>query len=831
MAVAADPDGQYLSESDREKVALLRQIRGHEENNENANYTFAIQFSFRVAIYAALMACIVWIPAFGKPLPPDIPNYMPLVIVLFFFTIMPLFGQTVKNSLVGVWGTFLACFHMWVMNGIYPGGMQPGMTPNYDNKIYLFGWINMLAFLWLMLWTKTSLGVKMFALSYDVGFMLNFMNPNSTVPFSENFTISSRGTAVNCMIATFIAVTAAMLANLVPFAQNLAFRTMKMKAMTVSHNSARLFLNAIDYYGGTGPSLALSTMQEQEKKLQAELASLAEAVDAAYYEGFDSGQKGVIRGRAEAHHRTMLDIVDRLRAVMIALETEGFESCHNDVMLVIRTPARTMAELVQALFEDSTHAMSDAQIEPETASKLRQQLQMVNAAVFDLSRAYDGVRRRQGAVISEDLLGESFFVLTLSAYARIVVEFADLVISAPAPRQQNSIVDVLMQNIKSTFDMDAMNHEYNMNFTLRYFFSILFAFCYCVYVADWNPTCVIVSSVLISFNVGTDILGMVNTLSAVILAGVLPPIVLNLTCRTSHYFGITGYLLPWVASVYWLGCLYPVYSKSQFALLGILAAALGAFSLVGLCANVDITKEVSADGAKIVHMAFAVIINALCEVVMTGLYKHKACALAVERLDFAFECMQQALVKFLQEEDISDALAPVGGALDAGINFNKNACIEPRFWRIDWKGEFYVTLVNLLRRLRLDFLMLQAGGASGSRESGSVLALVDRQPEWSNVKDDLYRTLADGRKLSRELLEHELGRFDGLKNLSSMTDVDLLEDLPALLRALANALQFPKATPATMEEDEICKISVVLVMLQSACCHMGQIIKTSVSTA
>jgi hypothetical protein len=826
----SDPESQFLTESDRTKVALLRQIAG-DDDDTNPGYQFAVSFSVRAAIFASLMACIVWVPAFGKPLPPDIPAYMPLAIVLFFFTITPLLGSTIRNGIVGVWGTFLACFHMWVMQGVYPGGMSHSHSTGQKHNIELFGWLNMLAFVWMILWSKCGLGVKMFALSYDVGFMLHFLNPDSTLPFSENFTISSRGTAVNCMIATFIAVSVAVMANLVPWKQDLAFDTMRLKAMTVSHHSARLFLSAIEYYGGSSPSLAIVTMQEHEKVVQVEMAGLADAIDAAYFEGFDSGEWGLIRKNAENHHKLMLNVTDRLRAVMISLETEGFEQTHNAVMAAIKEPSVKLATLVQGLLFDATHAMSDGHLNDAEATTLRNQIQLVNVAIADLAKSYDTIRRRQGQSISEDLLGESFFVLTLSGYARLVVEFSALLLEAPPPVPQ-SITDDLIASIKSTFEMKEMMHEFNMDFTIRYFSAIVIAFFYCVYVARWNATCVVISSVLINFNVGTDILSMVNTLSAVILAGVMPPIVLNVTCRTSAYLGITGYLLPWVAVAYWLLCLYPYFSKSHFALLGILGAALGAFSLVGLCSNFDITKPVSANGEAIVHMAFAVIINACCEAAMSVVSKHRSSKLAIQRMDVGFEGLQESLAKFFADEDMSDALVPITPALAAGIGFNKNAGIEPRFWRIDWKADLYAEIVDLLGKVRLDLLMLQAGTANPSSESRRVLDLVNGLPGWQNVKDDLNRTLADGRRISRELLEHELGKFEGCKHLRTVTDIDVLEDLPALLTSLAKSLKFTHyrtTTLLSMEEDDICKISAVLVMLQSACAHMGQIVKVGVS--
>merc|ERR1719324_2310234 len=96
--------------------------------------------------------------------------------------------------------------------------------------VSIFGWVNFLAFTWLLFWCKSSLGLKMFALSYDVGFMLDFLNPNSVSTYGTHFKIKSSGIAVNCMLATLIACSLAVLTNLLPYPLTTAYSSMKSGA-------------------------------------------------------------------------------------------------------------------------------------------------------------------------------------------------------------------------------------------------------------------------------------------------------------------------------------------------------------------------------------------------------------------------------------------------------------------------------------------------------------------------------------------------------------------------------------------------------------------------
>merc|ERR1740117_920646 len=91
----------------------------------NPAYQLACEMTVRTAFYCMILGCIVWVPAFRKPFPNTLTGYMGLAALLYMFTINKVLGTTIGNSIVGIFGTWLACAHMWVMQGIYPGGMEP----------------------------------------------------------------------------------------------------------------------------------------------------------------------------------------------------------------------------------------------------------------------------------------------------------------------------------------------------------------------------------------------------------------------------------------------------------------------------------------------------------------------------------------------------------------------------------------------------------------------------------------------------------------------------------------------------------------------------------
>merc|ERR1719331_661038 len=342
----------------------------------------------------AIIAAIVWVPAIRKPFPNQIQARIPLVICLFVFTINPLMGVAVANGVAGIIGTFWACFHMWVMNGIFPGGMKEGMSPTSATAI--FGWVNFLAFTFIFLFVKCGMGMKMFAMATDIGFMLAFLDPASTVPFSENFTISHQGTAVNTLLATAIACFIAPLLNLIPYPFSLAFNNMKGNAVKASKDTARLFSAVINYYNGSEYSVVIESELKHSVDLRAELDGMGGAIGAAWFERFDIGTAGTIRALMESHLGLMNNVYDRLRALVVAVSTEDFGPSHIKVVQAIQHSSIDLANSVGKLLIAVTEAATDGDISSNEKAKLQGLIADAKKDRKQLASDFDGVRRSFG---------------------------------------------------------------------------------------------------------------------------------------------------------------------------------------------------------------------------------------------------------------------------------------------------------------------------------------------------------------------------------------------------------------------------------------------------
>merc|ERR1719207_134224 len=394
----------------------------------NTNFATALQLAVRGSVMMCLIAAIVWIPAVRGPFPNQIQARIPLVICLFVFTINPLLGTAVQNAFCGIIGTFWACLHMWVMNGIFPGGMKEGMSPTSATAI--FGWVNFLVFTFLILFAKCGLGTKMFALATDIGFMLAFLDPKSTLKFSENFTIQSDGVAVNTLLATCIACLIAPLMNLVPYTMSSAYVNMKSNAVAAAKHTGKMFEDVIAYYGEKEYSVVIESELKQSLDLRAELDGMAGAINSAWFERFDVGVAGTIRALMESHLGLLNNIYDRMRALMVAVSTEDFGESHLKIMGKCRGSSMNVASEVKRLLNAVTEAAGDGDISSAEKDHLAGLVSSTKKAVKQLAVDFDAARRAYG-VVSKDTCGESFFVLSISAYARLTIEYAELLMTNP----------------------------------------------------------------------------------------------------------------------------------------------------------------------------------------------------------------------------------------------------------------------------------------------------------------------------------------------------------------------------------------------------------------
>jgi hypothetical protein len=313
-------------------------------------------------------------------------------------------------------------------------------------------------------------------------------------------------------------------------------------------------------------------------------------------------------------------------------------------------------------------------------------------------------------------------------------------------------------------------------------------------------------------------------LNAVILAVVAGTLVFQWTCGT----GAGDYLLPLAALVLWAIGLYGLFAKSVFLLPCLIFVALTPFRWVTSCPTGDIAAGARALWGGMVANILAILF--VCSF-QFFLAVDRANNLATNSLDDAFTGLRKAFDAFWSHEDATGPMGSVSGDCGAGKGFCGSATIEPRMWRNLWKASLYVDIVSHVETIRLDILMLWFAMSGSDGVPDSIFAKFDSSSSFKSVQGDLNSTLEDAHALAIGMLCHETGHFTGLNKLKTTTGIDELGDLPALIAHLNSTLKFPTQAPDTMEDDEICQVSTVCMLLDSTIKHIAALMKTTIRQA
>jgi len=637
------------------------------------------------------------------------------------------------------------------------------------------------------------------------------------VKFSENFTIQSDGTAVNTLLATCIACLIAPLVNLVPYVSSSAFANMKTNSVKASKDTARLFEAVIAYYNGDEYSVVIESELKHSVDLRAELDGMGGAIGAAWFERFDMGVAGTVRALMESHLGLMNNLYDRLRALMVAVSTEDFGESHKKIMEKIQGSSMALAQSVKKLLVSVTEFATDGDISEDEKTQLKALIEAAQNDVKKLAADFDGARRAY-APISKETFGESFFVLNLSAYARLTIEYAQQMIDNPP--KGVGFVEGISAGTSSTFA--GLGDSANVNFTLKHFLALVICWVWAIYVDKFGGACVITAVFLMSAAVCPDIQAILNILNAVIVAVIIGTLVFQGACGT----GYGDFVLPLAAVLIWTLGLYGYFSGGPLLLPCLVVVALTPFRWVTACPTGDIAAGARGLWAGMVGTIMAIVFVCGCQFMLAP---DRASNLAAEELDKAFQGERDAFKAFWAHKDTTVPMGPVAGCLGTGAGYNASAKIEPRYWRAPWKGGLYTEVVGQLGQLRLDILMLWFALAGSDGKPDAIFSKFEHSDQFKSVASDLNETLEDAHKLVLGLLRHESGSFKGLSMLRNTTGIDELGAFDDLIKDVSgDELAFPKQVGDTMEDDEVCQISTAFLLLDTSIKHIAAILQTSI---
>jgi hypothetical protein len=327
---------------------------------------------------------------------------------------------------------------------------------------------------------------------------------------------------------------------------------------------------------------------ESTCKVEAEIGGMGASIDGAWYEGFDVGTKGVVRNLHTAHKSLMGELLDITKAMEIAIKTEDFAESHCSIMKAIGDASSKLADSTGQLLMAVTDSAADGDINSAEKAELETKENEVKDDMKALAKAFDD-KRRGFDPVHREVLNESFFVFTLSAYSRKVVGYSETL--RLNPPVGDSFMQMAWKSFKGTFTLDGVGDAHGAIAT-RSWIALMLAFVYGVALDNYGGAAAVTIVFLQSTRVAPDIEATLKVLQAVAIASVLSSIIYARSCQT----GYGEYLLPFLSFLYWWGMLYVSFSGCSFATIGLLAAALSPFVLVVRC---PAPEEVSGTGGAL----------------------------------------------------------------------------------------------------------------------------------------------------------------------------------------------------------------------------------------
>jgi len=783
----------------------------------NGKFYTNVQLSLRLTTFAMLLGTLVWMPSVTEQLGVErYAKHVPLAICLMVFFAAPTFGGVVNTATAGIAGAFMAAFNIFMLRGFFPDGVTPGKGHLSTESIV--GWVDLGMFNLIMLTGNFRPGFKITGMALNCGFMMCFLNPEDQTVFSKNFKINPNGAAVNAFLGTCCGSISAILAVLLPYPLGWATTVMKGGSKAASEDTCKLFLAAVDYFKGSSATVLIDRQLAQAEILKKQVDGLGGAIDAAYVECLDMGREGTSRNLFVIHSKMLAKIFDILNALQIAMQTEDFGQSHKDCMETIGDSSAELVDETCILLMAATMASEDGDISAEEANDLEEAEKKVAKTVQALSKDFDAARKKFGKPISKELMGESFFVFCLCAFARLVMDY-----SAQLRKAEKLGEPVHKEILNGIVGIVKPPLPYHFRICSRYWLSLISCFAFAVFIDNYSPSCAITAVFLINTRVGPDIMAMINGLLSVVVGVVCNALMYSFSCK----YGDTSTLMI-VSVFYWSTTIFVAYGGSSLAGIGLIMAALAPFAILKDCAGM--TPEAEAASAvglwgTIRALLIAVVVTVFWEILhIPGWFT----AMSTEKLDKAFHGVMDAFKDVFEGKDVTEALDGVSGALGDAETYNSAAVMEPRFWWCRWKKEFLLETTAAVNRVRLDILVMRLAIMGSSDTVGTVCKTLGKAKACREIEDDLQTTLSDAHDLTIALLKHTNGPFPGLDNLASVEGLDELKGFDAALDEINKIVSSPSKVPTSMEDDECVQLSIVFCMLQYMITRIAAITKGAV---
>lgn len=829
-----------------------------------ATFNFNLNLAMRCAVVCMLIALCIIAPPVNKYLNsiPGVTAWMGLVpggtVLMVVFTVYQNYGTTVQLAYQGFTGTFIACLWAHVMSAIMPYGAY---GKDYNER--LINTCNVLLIVFTY-WLNISKSVRMFIVSYHVFFVMSLQTPTVDPQMNTSWAINWDAQTTTTLGTAAIGLIGALLVVLFPtpiFAKTIARNQAKTAVVQMCDMCDALF----DYYMRDSPSVTIAQIETQALALQSAVNGMPDAIAASWWETLDLGVSGKIRVLLTKHADMLATLVDNVFAMQICLAKEDFGDTHVKCMAKIKDKVRDLLDATRELLTKSTAAASDGSIDKDEEKELRACIDKTSATIVALAKGFNATRKQMfpTKVINRDLQAESFFVYCISIYARRVVEYTTQMLDKP--QKAPSLIKEILNSGKTIIPTgaDIKRSLRPSSFTVRASIEVLTAYYMGLYIFEYNASAACCVSLLLADFPGSAMIKNLGRLQSVVLSAVVPHLITRIegpSCDPAIACLKAFSVFAWET----LMC-YIYYSSATYGYIGCLCAAFALGTLIYPCQHETGAQAEVADVAfsfaqytKILQTTIAVILMMIVDSILSA---GRASSQATEQLlrglmslDVWFQAVfmsrketsdivgafegREAYMRdktFAKEvtkvfngpRNPSDILKYISMAEKLGAEADK----EPRYYRAPWPYAFFDSCTRTGQLLRANLSMVEQvlQGSSSDSLYTDIFDKVRSSGPYQACQNDVVSTLGDAIFMVQEVLHNEtaLPLQDVSEKAASMEGADKLDDLDAVFDVInKSGWKYPaEKDMTTMEEDIICRVNVILMLMDSSVADVAEMVK------
>eukprot|EP00416_Gambierdiscus_australes_P031416 CAMPEP_0171087302 /NCGR_PEP_ID=MMETSP0766_2-20121228/20059_1 /TAXON_ID=439317 /ORGANISM="Gambierdiscus australes, Strain CAWD 149" /LENGTH=1150 /DNA_ID=CAMNT_0011544997 /DNA_START=39 /DNA_END=3491 /DNA_ORIENTATION=+ len=608
-------------------------------------------------------------------------------ITLFIFTLWKSVGETLAFSWSGIFGTFIASLDIWLMFGLFPGGVSEISSP----LVFWVGIVNGVLFVTIIMWLNVDDNTKIFSLMNFVWFWMAFMDPDRAELFSQGWGVTARSSEVSSVLAAISGSGLAITATLLPFPLWALGKACRSSHEIVAKMGA-IWANTVDTYCEMGSAFENDRLVHELMELQRRMDTVKSDIRNSWWECFGLGWWQRVRLMLTRLTIMLHDDFDRLycvlNATLNASQSRGVKE-ENQVTAELEDRIRRVVSEAQWLLQHSAVAACRGGFTSQDETQAAKRgIERVNEAICTLTLNFRELKQEGGGPkLSEGLMDEHALCYNICALGRLSIRFTQDILKCQdtiehMPKIKESV------GISGVFDNEVLFDMGHLLYVARTSMRILVCFFlgyhgYSNVVRGKNAGIAVPATLLLMRYSGSAIQKNAKRLQAVVFGTVTGILVHAMVGRCIWWgYALTGFFFfSWL-----LLTLFLYFDSVDNSYNGLLMAYFGTMGILRGCN--DISFDPALTHYPITNTVVAIFVVTFFDIVF---HPGRAAVAAYEAYVEVWRTMKEAVTAIFDPnvKKVEFHREKIMQMVVAAEQLGREAAIEPRWWRVPWPEAVY----------------------------------------------------------------------------------------------------------------------------------------------